>query len=130
MEKIIEDVLVDLLQLLGIGVLSVIGYYVYHSATYKKLEKLVLIAEKKSPVLESLVEKVKTDAEKLLSSQEAKDATAQAIATVLQKKGLPVTEDNVKKVIDALESDQVEDAAVENAATPGSNAVQSPAQKA
>ncbi|GAY79089.1 hypothetical protein [Sporolactobacillus inulinus] len=117
MEKLIEDVLIDVLQLLAVGVLSLIGYYVYHSATYKQLEKLVLAVEKKSPVLDTLIDKVKADAEKLLDSQEAKDATAQAIVDVLKKKGLKnVTADEVAKVIDELKAKGTE-AVKEQAAT-------------
>ncbi|MFX3617998.1 MAG: hypothetical protein ACE3JK_10765 [Sporolactobacillus sp.] len=105
MEKIIEDVLLDLLQVAGLGIVSLIGYYIYHSAALKRLEKYVVAIEKKSPVLETVIEKIKTDAEKLLDSQEAKDATASAIATLLQKKGLKnVTEAEVTKAINALES--------------------------
>ncbi|MFX3616525.1 MAG: hypothetical protein ACE3JK_03285 [Sporolactobacillus sp.] len=105
MEKIIEDVLLDLLQLVGVGVVSLVGYYIYHSATLKKLEKYVLAVEKKSPVLETVIEKVRTDAEKLLDSQDAKDATASAIAALLQKKGLKnVTEADVEKAINVLEN--------------------------
>jgi hypothetical protein len=104
MEKIIDDVLLDLLQFVGVGVLSLVGYYIYHSATLKKLEKYVLAVEKKSPVLETVIGKVRTDAEKLLDSQEAKDATAQAVATILQKKGLNVTEAEVANAINVLES--------------------------
>lgn len=104
MEKIIEDVLFDLLQLVGVGVVSLVGYYIYHSAALKKLEKYVTAIEKKSPVLETVIAKVKTDAEKLLDSQEAKDATVQAITAILQKKMKNVTETDVEKAINALES--------------------------
>lgn len=105
MEKLIEDVLINLLQLLGAGVLSLVGYYVYHSATYKRIEKIVLAVEKKSPVLDKLIEAIKSDAEKLLASPEAKDATAQAIVNVLEKHGIKdITIADVQKEINTLES--------------------------
>ncbi|MFT8710101.1 MAG: hypothetical protein ABF820_11805 [Sporolactobacillus sp.] len=129
MEKLIEDVLVDLLQLLGVGVLSLISYFIYHSATMKKLEKYVLAIEKQTPVLDKIVGKIKSDAQALLENKDTKVALASAVAKVLNKKGVSVTEEKVAQVIDSLEANG--EAAVAEQAAPVSNAVQSPnAQKA
>lgn len=128
MEKLIEDVLVDLLQLLGVGVLSFISYFIYHSATLKKLEKYVLAIEKQTPVLDKIVGKIKSDAQALLENDDTKVALASAVAKVLNKKGVNVTEEKVAQVIDSLEANG--EAAVKEQAAPGSKAVQSPAQKA
>ncbi|MDF2519034.1 MAG: hypothetical protein K0R59_4330 [Sphingobacterium sp.] len=103
MEKLIEDVLIDVLQLLGVGVLSLISYFIYHSATLKKLEKYVLAIEKQTPVLDKIVGKIKDDAQALLDNEETKAAIEASVAKLLQQKGLPVTQENVAKVIDTLE---------------------------
>lgn len=103
MEKLIENVLVDLLQLLSVGVLSLISYFIYHSAALKKLEKYILAIEKQTPVLDKIVGKIKEDSQALLDNQDTKTAIEASVAKLLQQKGLPVTADNVAKVIDALD---------------------------
>jgi len=110
MEKLIEDVLIDVLQLLGVGVLSLISYFIYHSATLKKLEKYVLAIEKQTPVLDKIVGKIKSDAQALLDNEETKTAIETSVAKLLQQKGLPVTQENVAKVIEALEGDTKQEA--------------------
>lgn len=110
MEKLIEDVLVDLLQLLGVGVLSLISYFIYHSAMLKKLEKYVFAVEKQTPVLDKIVGKIKDDAQALLDNEETKTAIEASIAKLLQQKGLPVTQENVSKVINTLEGNAEKEA--------------------
>jgi hypothetical protein len=132
MEKLIEDVLIDVLQLLGVGVLSLVSYFIYHSATLKKLEKYVLAIEKQTPVLDKIVGKIKDDAQALLENEETKAAIEASVAKLLQQKGLSVTQENVAKVIDSLEegsNEAVKEDEAPAATAPGSQAVQSPVQK-
>ncbi|MFX3619563.1 MAG: hypothetical protein ACE3JK_18890 [Sporolactobacillus sp.] len=128
MEKIIEDVLVDVLQLLGVGVLSLVSYFIYHSATLKKLEKYVMAIEKQTPVLDKIVGKIKNDAQALLENDETKTAIESSVAKLLQQKGLPVTAENVAKVIDTLGSGR-EAAATTTATTSQPTAATTAAQK-
>ncbi|MDD9149269.1 hypothetical protein OYT88_11960 [Sporolactobacillus sp. CQH2019] len=125
-QTIISSGLTDLIKLVALAAGSFLTVFIKHHADLAKLSKVEAFLSSKSAAAE-LTKKVANEVSQVLESPATVDKGSEVIAAFAQKKGIKVTQDEVKALLSELQSEGKQVANEVKAAASGTVTVQSPA---
>lgn len=128
-QSIISSGLTDAIKLVAAAAGIFLTTYIKQHSDMAKLKKAQEFLNSKSTAAE-LTKQVAFEVARVLESPATVEKGAEVIAAFAQKKGIKITEDEVKNLLNSLQSDGKQVASeVNSAVVSGTNAVQSPFTK-